>query len=106
MVKVMQRLIQQIKPDKWEALEEIDKKFNAVEASLGYPPTKRRYRLYSGKGNFNTLIVEREWNSLKELEELTVKGLANPDLQKLMAELNDTMSDMKIEIYLVWPMAM
>ena len=64
---ILERLIQKIYPDKWEELHEIDKRYNAAESPLGFPP-KKRYQSIASSYDNDTLIVEREWESFAAME--------------------------------------
>jgi hypothetical protein len=96
----LERMIQQIRPDKWAALEELDKKYDAIERGLGYPP-KRRYRMLFGRNTTNTLIIEREWESMAAMETAMMKAMALPEYQALGVEGSDIVPDLTWEIYLV-----
>ncbi len=100
---VLQRLIQKVKVDKWDALDAIDKKFDAAEAKFKYPP-KRRYRSMIGPLDINVIIIEREWKSVAKMEEAMLASYGDPELQKLTAELNTIIEDAWSELYLVWPL--
>ena len=82
---IIERLIQQVKPDGWTALATLDARFNTVEQRLGFP-AKRRFRYYSGGHDTNTLIIEREWESLAQLETAYERAFADSDWQALGAE--------------------
>lgn len=97
---VIQRLVQQVKPDKWDALDAIDKKFDKAEAKYGFPP-KRRYRTICGSGDSNTVIVEHEWKSMAAAEEATMKTMGDPEIIKLGAELNTIIEKAAVELYMV-----
>ena len=99
----MQRLIQKIKPDKWDALEEIDKRFDEVEAKYKFPP-KSRYRAMVCELSTDTLIIERVWKSMAKLEEGMLNAFGDPDEQAHNAELNEIVEEQWNEIYLVWPL--
>jgi hypothetical protein len=99
---VVERMIQQIYPDKWEELEAIDKKFNLAEARLGFPP-KKRYQLLSGRDAMNTLIVERQWPSLAALEATNEKAMADPEYQVLGKGLTSIIKSMHWELYMPLP---
>jgi len=58
MPEVLVRFIQEIFPDKWPQLEEIDSKYNEIEKKLGFPP-KKRYRSLMGGYHYDTLIIDR-----------------------------------------------
>ena len=79
---VILRQIQVIYPDKWAELEAIDKKFNVVEARLGFP-AKKRYQLLSGSDEVNTLIIETQWPSMAVMESTYEKAMADPEWQVL-----------------------
>jgi len=98
-MKILQRQIQQVRPDKWAELEEIDKKFNAVESRLGFPPNKKRYRCYFGGHNIDTLIVEYEWDSLADMEAVYEKAMADPEWQALAAEILSVIESTQMELY-------
>jgi hypothetical protein len=79
---VVLRQTQHIYPDKWAELEAIDKKFNVVEARLGFP-AKKRYQLISGSDELNTLIIETQWPSMAVMESTYEKAMADPEWQVL-----------------------
>ena len=102
MVAVMERLIQKIKPDKWDALEELNKKFEEVEARYDYPQ-KRRYRAGFSRLDTNVLVVEREWPSMRQFEESFVSASVDPDEIALSVELRDIVENHWEEVYMIWP---
>jgi hypothetical protein len=102
-MKILQRQIQQVRPDKWAELEEIDKKFNAVESRLGFPPNKKRYRCYFGSHNTDTLIVEYEWDSVAAMEAAYEKAMADPEWQALAAEIFSVIESTQMELYAPLP---
>ncbi len=82
---VVERQIQQVRPDKWAELEALDKKYNLIESRCGFP-AKRRYRCFMGSDNTNTLIIERQWESFAAMEAAYEKALADPEWQALGVE--------------------
>jgi hypothetical protein len=82
---VIERMVQQIFPDKWAELERIDKKYNQVEARLGFP-SKKRLRALIGVHPAGSLVIEREWPSLAAFEAANEKGLMDPEYQALQQE--------------------
>jgi hypothetical protein len=96
----LERQIQKIRPGKWAELEELDPKFNNVESRLGFPP-KRRYRCYIGGHTNNTLIIEREWESLAAMETAYMKVFMDPEWQALNAPFDSIAESNQTEIYLV-----
>ena len=102
-MKVLHRQIQQVRPGKWAELEEIDKKFNAVESRLGFPPNKKRYQCYFGGHDMDTLIVEYEWDSLAAMETAFEKAMADPEWQALGAEVASIIKSNRMELYAPLP---
>ena len=99
---ILERMIQHIFPGKWAELEAIDKKYNAVEARLGFP-VKKRYQLLTGSHPTGTLVIERQWPSLAAFEEVNMKGLADPEYQALGQEGASIIKSMYWEIYMPMP---
>ena len=96
---IIERMIQQIIPGKWAELEAIDQKFDTVEARLGFPP-KRRSRCMVGAHNSDTLIVEREWDSLATMEAVYTKAFGDPEHQALNAQAVSIIKSNQIELYM------
>jgi hypothetical protein len=82
---ILERMIQKEIPGKWAELEALDQKYNVVEARLGYPP-KRRYRCMVGGHTTDTIIIEREWDSVAAMEAAYSKAFTDPEHQALNAE--------------------
>lgn len=104
MVIVINRLIQKVRPEKWDDLEEIDKKFDEIESRIGFPP-KKRFRCIAGPIMFNWIIIERQWESMAQMEKLNMKAYLDPDYQKLSEKLNSIVEDQRSELYIPWPVA-
>ena len=98
---IVERLIQKIYPDKWAELEEIDKKYDVVEGRLGFPP-KKRYRCMSGGHDTDTLIIERQWDSLAAMEATYDTASEDPELQALWVEGTSIVKSNQVELY--WPL--
>ncbi|MCX6035084.1 MAG: hypothetical protein NTV38_08925 [Chloroflexi bacterium] len=81
-------------------LEAIDQKFNTIESRLGYPP-KRRFRCYIGRHTNNTLIIEREWESLAAMETAYMKVFMDPEWQALNGPFEAIAESNQVEVYLV-----
>ncbi len=99
-MRVLERLIQQINPAKWEALEALDQKYDVMEKGLGYPP-KRRYRSIAGGGNTDTLVIEREWESMAAMEAAWQKSMTSAEFQQLAAEGVGVISSNTWELYMI-----
>jgi hypothetical protein len=99
---IVERSIQHVRPGKWDALEEIDKRFDAAERRLGFPH-ERRLRCYSGGHDTNTLIIEYEWESMAAMEAAYERAMADPELQALGAELDSIIDSDQVELYALLP---
>ncbi len=97
-MKVMERLIQQVRPDKWAEPEALDKKYDIVESRLGFPP-KKRYLCHAGGHNTNTLVIERQWESYAAMEAAYEKASADPAHQALGAESLSIIESNQFELY-------
>jgi len=97
-MKVVEWMIQEIYPGQQAALEELDKRWDAVESTLGFP-AKKRFWSMSGSYNSQTLIIMREWESLAAMEAAYEKSMANPDIQALFEEGADVIKSSRIELY-------
>src|SRR6476620_489335 len=95
---IIERQIQMVRSGKWAELEELDKKFTAVEGQLGFP-AKRRSRSLIGGLPTDALIIERQWESFAALEATYEKALTNPEHQALSAEAEPILGSQQIEFY-------
>jgi len=82
-MKVIERIIQEINPGKNTALEDIDKRFDVIEGPLGFP-SKKRLWCFSGPHYTNTIVIEREWESMAVMEAVYEKFVAHPGIQTLL----------------------
>ena len=94
----IERHIQKVRSGKWAELAEIDPRYDAVEGRLGFPAKKR----YQGHDT-NTIVVERQWDSLAVMEAAYEKALADPEFQALGTELAAIVTSAQIEIYTPLP---
>jgi hypothetical protein len=104
MVLIIWRQIQKIKPDKWDAIEKIEKKFIELEKRLGFPTeTKKRYRALFGSEGVNTLIIDYHWDSMAKMEKVYTKAFLDPEFQKLSSEAQPYVEENRWEILVPWP---
>lgn len=96
---IIERMIQQVIPGKWDELKTLDKKYDTVEARLGFPP-KRRYQCMVGGHNTNTLIIEREWESMAAMEAVYRKAFEDSENQALGEETHSIIESVQIELYM------
>jgi hypothetical protein len=99
---VIERMIQKIYPGKWAELEALDKKYNAVETKAGFPVKKRYQSVIGGQDN-NTLIIEREWKSLAEMEATYEKVFVDPEYQALAPEGLSIIQSVQLEVFTPLP---
>ncbi|HVO43560.1 MAG TPA: hypothetical protein VMT34_13095 [Aggregatilineales bacterium] len=98
----IERTTQKVRQGKWEELDEIDKKFNAVEARFGFP-AKKRYRCVAGNHDGNTLVIERQWASLATMEATYEKIFADSTYQQLVKEVDSVIESNQMELYTPLP---
>ncbi|MBP6469258.1 MAG: hypothetical protein KBE23_11595 [Chloroflexi bacterium] len=97
-MKIVERMIQTIYPGKNAALEAIDKRYDAVESMLGFPP-KQRFWAISGSHNLNTLVIEREWESMAAMEAAYEKSFVNKEIEALGQEAQTIIKNSRMELY-------
>ena len=98
----IERMIQKIYPGKWAELEEIDKRYDEIERRMGFP-AKKRYQCIFGALDTNTLVIEREWESLAAMEATYEKVMALPEYQALGKEVGSIVASSVIEVYAPLP---
>lgn len=97
-MKIMERLIQKVDRTSWSKKLAIEKRYEIVEARLGYPPS-RRYRAWIGAEETNTRVIERDWSSLETYLVTVEKSLQDPEWQALGAEQVGIVLSNRSEIY-------
>ena len=95
---VLQRVIHQVHPGKWEEFQTLEAKFDAVQARLGIPPRKRYRRIY-GKHCFYTEVIEREWPSLAEMESQATQWAQDAELRALQDKACELIECTQYELY-------
>jgi len=95
---VLQRVIHKVYPGKWDEFQELEAKFDAVQAKLGIPPRKRYRRIY-GKHSFYTYVIEREWPSLTAMEAQASEWARNTELRALQDQAYDLIECTQYELY-------
>ena len=98
----IERMTQKVYPGKWAELAEIDKRYDELEQSMGFPP-KRRYQCVIGSLDQNTLIIERQWESLAVMESTYEKVMADPVWQSLSQEVASIVQSSQIEVFTPLP---
>ncbi len=99
-MKVLERQIQKIERSSWNKKLALEKRYDVVEARLGYPPT-RRYRAWSGELDMDTRVNERVWSSLAVFEATMEKAYADPEWRELGAEGASIVLSNHLEWYIV-----
>ena len=98
----IERIVQKIYPGKWAELAEIDKRYDEIEHRMGFP-AKKRYQCIIGRYDQNTLVIERQWGSLAEMESTYEKVLALPEYQALGKEIESIVASSQNEVYTLLP---
>lgn len=96
---IVERMVQKIYPGKWTELDEIDKRYDAVEKRLGFPAKKRYSCVMGGDHDSNTLIIEREWDSLGAMEAAFEEAFQDPELLALNEAGTSVVMSSRWEIY-------
>jgi len=99
-MRIMHRIIHHITPDKWGEVMEWEAKFKEFDEKYGAPPF-HWYRAMIGAETTDTLIGEREWESLAQIEIVSEKLGADLDRQKLEADSQVIFLDTRYEFYAV-----
>ena len=99
---IIERQIQKVRSGKWTELDELDKKFTAIESQLGFP-AKKRCRSLVGGLTTDALIIERQWESFAVLEATYEKALTDPEHQALSGEAELILGSQQIEFYVPMP---
>ena len=102
MVIIIERLIQRIANGKWDDLEKIDKQFNEIEKNFGFPP-KKRLRYMIGVYDTQTIVIEREWQSMGQMEKAYIKATLDSEYQKLSEKVDPIVEWQKVEILIPHP---
>ena len=99
-MKIMERLIQKVDRTNWAKKIAIEKRYEAVEARLGFPPS-RRYRAFIGGNDTSTRVIERDWSSLEAYLVTIEKSLHDPEHQALGAEQVGIVLSNQVELYII-----
>ena len=99
-MKVMERLIQKVERTGWAKKIAIEKRYEVVEARLGFPPS-RHYRAFIGATDTNTRVIERDWSSQAAYLSTMEKALADPEWQALGAEQVGIVLGNQVELYMI-----
>ena len=84
---ILERMIHRVKNGKFQELKEVEKKWEALEESLGGFPLRRRYWAMYGAHDGGTYVWEREWESLAAMEAAYDKRSADPESAKTARNL-------------------
>ncbi len=98
----VERIVQRIYPGKWEELEQIEKRYAEIEATVGFPPKKRMQCVIGGLDQ-NTLVIEREWECMAQMEATYEKAFAIPEYQALGKDLLSIVQSSQMEVYTPLP---
>jgi hypothetical protein len=99
-MKIMERLIQKVDRAQWAKKIAIERRYESVEARLGFPPS-RHYRAFIGSQDTNTRVIERDWSSLQAYLVTIEKAVADPEHQALGAEQVGIVLSNQVELYMI-----
>jgi len=99
---VVERLTQTISMERWSELDAVDKKWDAVESRLGFPP-KKRYQALAGGFDANTIFIERQWESLAQMEAAYEKANQDPEYLALFPTTAGIVLSNRLELFSVLP---
>ena len=99
-MRIMERLIQKVDRSSWAKKIAMEKRYEVVEARLGYPPS-RRYRADIGSLESNTRVIERDWSSIGAYLTTIEKALQDPEWQALGAEQVGIVLSNQNELYII-----
>jgi hypothetical protein len=99
---IVERQIQKVRVGKWTELEDLEKKFTAVESHLGFPAKRRSLSLVGGLAT-DVLIIERQWKSFAVLEAAYEKDLTDSENQALSAQAELILGSQQVEFYVLLP---
>ena len=97
-MKIMERHIGKVRPGMWADLEQIEKRYDAIERPWGFPP-KRRYRALYGSYSRDVHITEREWDGMAVMEAALEGAVASSEWLALGQDLNSVLESLQIEVY-------
>jgi hypothetical protein len=98
---IMERCMQQV-IGSFEAVESIEKEFDALEAKMGNVPAKRRYWAMYGSLPFTTMVWERDWESMAVLEAYNNKTMADPEWAPMFEKAGKVFGESHRELYFAW----
>jgi len=107
-MKVMQRGIMRIMPDKMAEAMELLEKYMAVVSRLVEMPREKlpmkTYRPFIGGGDsLHTIIFEVEWDSFGEMAAFFEKAMADPEIQATMPKWEAVEESHEVELYMSMP---
>ncbi len=102
-MKIMERRIINVGPGKWAEIQEMEKKWDALENRIGGFSPKRRLRPIAGSEGLNTFVWEREWESFAVCEAAYEKEMGDPEVQALTKETESLYESSRGELYVLLP---
>jgi hypothetical protein len=95
---VMERCIQTV-VGTYEEVKAIENEFDALEAKMGNIPPKRRYWVGYGGVPTQTMVWERDWESMAALEAYANKIFKDPDWAVMFAKVGKVFEPGIMELY-------
>lgn len=95
---ILERLVFKLQGGNWERIQQAEAVADEIEARWNFPP-KRLYRPMLSGSSFDTLIIEREWESLAAMEAAETEAWSHPDMAAFFEEYSPLYGDMVREVY-------
>ncbi len=102
MVIIIERNIQRITNGKWDELEQLNSQYDKLESKIGFPP-KKRFRYLTGEFDTQTIVIERQWESLAKMEKLETMAYLDPEYQKLNDKFSLIIEWQRLELLVPHP---
>ena len=100
-MRVIERRIQRIRAGMQDRVMDLEKRFAEAEAPFGVP-TKRHLLCIGGPYDLETIIWEREWPSLAEMEAAYEKTYSDPVFKPLSEESATVFESGRCELFTYW----
>jgi hypothetical protein len=98
---ILERMIQKVVNNQWDAVLAQEKEWEALEAKVGGFPMKRRYRPYASPLSHDALVWEREWENFAACEAAYTRLFALPEVKALAKAQESLTTAGHVELYMV-----
>lgn len=98
---ILERMIQKVINNQWDAVLAQEKEWDALEAKVGGFPKKRRFRSYASPLSHDAFVWEREWENFAACEAAYARLFALPEVKSLAKAQESLTADGHVELYMV-----